>query len=477
MSDGPRLGTKVRALRRREELTQKELAARLEISPSYLNLIEHNHRPLTAPLLIKLAQLFQIDITTFATDDDRRLVEDLIEVFGDPVFDDPDFTTKDLGEFAGTHPDMARAVVKLYGTWLRGRGGGESPDDSQAGDDDPRGFTMGRLPSEEVSDLIQDRMNYFPDLEAAAERLWGDGRLDSTDLYGSLVAWLEDAHKVQVEVRPVGSMHGAVRRFDPRRRTLHLSRVLAPRSMNFQLAHQVGLLGCADILERLSKNQILSSAGSRELARVALANYFAGAVLMPYQEFKDHAEATRWDVELLGHHFRTSFEQVCHRMTTLRRPGQEGLPWHLVRVDIAGNISKHFSATGIRFPRFGAGCPLWNVYRAFQHPDRIRVQLSQMPDGNEFFCIARTIRRGEGGFKAAHTVHAIGMGVALEHADQLVYSEGVDLAHPARIVPIGVTCRLCPRELCEQRAFPQTGTPLKVDPNVRGRSPFVGPRR
>ena len=471
MSEGPRLGTKLRALRRREELTQKELAERLGISASYLNLIEHNNRPLTAPLLIKLAQLFQLDIGSFAADDDRRLVEDLLEVFGDPVFEDPDFTTKDLRDFATIHPEMARAVVKLYGTWLRSRGG--DPDESEAG----AGVAAGRLPSEEVSDLIQDHWNYFPELEEAAEKLWRDARFDANDLYAGLVGWLEDHHQVRVEVRPVGSMHGAMRRFDPRRRTLMLSRVLAPRSMNFQLAHQAALLGCGPILDRLSNSAILSSPGSRELGRVALANYFAGAVLMPYQEFLDQAREVRWDIELLGHHFRTSFEQVCHRMTTLRRPKAEGLPWHLVRVDIAGNISKHFSATGIRFPRFGAGCPLWNVYRAFQHPDRIRVQLSQMPDGKRFFCIARTIRRGEGGFQAAHTVHAIGMGVALEHAEQLVYSQGVDLAQPARIVPIGVTCRLCPRELCEQRAFPQTGTPLKVDPNVRGRSPFVQTRR
>ncbi len=469
MSEGPRLGTKLRALRRREELTQRELAERLGISASYLTLIEHNNRPLTAPLLIKLAQLFQLDVTSFAADDDRRLVEDLLEVFGDPVFDDPDFTTRDLREFATIHPEMARAVVKLYGTWLRSRGT-EAPD---AGASDGPGIAAGRLPSEEVSDLIQDRMNYFPELEEAAERLWRDARFDANDLFAGLVGWLEHHHSIQVEVRPIGSMQGSVRRYDPRRRRLLLSRVLPPRSMNFQLAHQLALLGCGDVLDKLCSSSILDSPGSHELGRVALANYFAGSTLMPYQQFKDQAEAVRWDVELLGHHFRTSFEQVCHRMTTLRRPGNEGLPWHLVRVDIAGNISKHFSATGIRFPRFGAGCPLWNVYRAFQHPDRIRVQLSQMPDGGEFFCLARTIRKGHGGFKAAHTVHAIGMGVALEHADRLVYSDGVDLQKAARVVPIGVTCRLCPRELCEQRAFPQTGAPLRVDPNVRGSSPFV----
>lgn len=467
MTDGPRLGTKVRALRRREELTQKELASRLDISPSYLNLIEHNNRPLTAPLLIKLAQLFHLDISAFSADDDARLVDDLIEVFGDPLFDDPDFTNRDLKDLAATHPLVARAVVQLYGAWMQNRvGSGVSPEPVADG-------ATGRLPSEETSDLLQDRMNYFEELEYAAEALWRSARLDHTDLFAGLVGWLESRHRVAVEVRPVGSMRGAVRRFEPLRKRLLLSRVLPPRSMNFQLAHQIALLEQGPALDRATSDGKLSHAGSKGLARVALANYFAGAVLMPYEEFLELATRTRYDIELLGHHFRTSFEQVCHRVTTLRRPGSVGLPFHLVRVDIAGNISKHFSATGIRFPRFGAGCPLWNVYRAFQHPDRIRVQDSRMPDGSRFFCIARTIRRGHGGYKATHTVHAIGLGVAWEHAAGLVYSDGIDLSSDASIVPIGVTCRLCPRERCEQRAFPRTGAPLRVNPDVRASSPYV----
>jgi predicted transcriptional regulator/DNA-binding XRE family transcriptional regulator len=465
MSQGPRLGTKVRALRRREELSQKELAARLDISASYLNLIEHNHRPLTAPLLIKLARLFHLDISAFSADDDVRLVDDLIEVFGDPLFKDPEFTNKDLKDLAATHPAVSRAVVQLYAAWMQSRVGGDDHELDADG-------VAGRLPSEETSDFLQDRMNYFAELEAAAESLWRRARLDHTDLFAGLVGWLEHEHGIAVEVRPVGSMRGAVRRYEPRRKRLLLSRVLPPRSMNFQLAHQIALVEHGPLLDRTTGEGTLGS-DSRLLAKVALANYFAGAVLMPYEEFVELAGRTRYDIELLGHHFRTSFEQVCHRLTTLRRPDNPGLPFHLVRVDIAGNISKHFSATGIRFPRFGAGCPLWNVYRAFQHSDRIRVQDSQMPDGSRFFCVARTIRRGHGGYNATHTVHAIGLGVAWEHAGDLVYSDGIDLSSDASIVPIGVTCRLCPRESCDQRAFPRSGAPLRVDPDVRASAPYV----
>ncbi len=473
MTDGPRLGTKVRALRRREGLTQKALAGKLDISPSYLNLIEHNHRPLTAPLLIKLAQLFHLDIGAFSADDDGRLVDSLLEVFGDPLFDDPDFTNKDLRDLAATHPGIARGIVTLYGAWVDDRGGKRA--DTPEGDAGADAPTARRLPFEETSDFIQDRMNYFEDLEIAAEGLWSRARLDHSDLFGRLVDFLETRHGITVEVKPVGSMKTAVRRFEPRRSRLLLSRLLPPRSMNFQVAHQIGLLEHGAVLDRLTSDPKLTHPGSRSLARVALANYFAAAVIMPYEEFLTVAQRTRYDIELLGHHFRTSFEQVCHRLTSLRRPGNEGVPFHLIRVDIAGNISKHFSATGIKFPRFGAGCPQWNVYRAFQHPDRIRVQDSQMPNGDRFFCVARTIRRGHGGYKATHTVHAIGLGVAWDQAGELVYSDGIDLASDASIVPIGVTCRMCTREACDQRAFPRTGDPLDVDPNVRGVSPYVRP--
>lgn len=458
-SDGPRLGTKVRALRRRHELTQKELAHRLEISPSYLNLIEHNHRPLTAPLLIKLARLFNLDLAAFSSDDDGQLVDDLVEVFGDPLFDDPDFTNRDLRDLAATHPTVGRAIVKLYASWLGARTAGAEVE------------AAGPLPSEEVSDFIQRRGNHFPELERAADALHREAELDTHDLYASLVAHLQARHGVRVDVWDIEQMQGAVRRYDASRGRLLLSRVLPPRSTNFQLAVQIALLEHGALLDRLVADEELTAV-SRPLARVALANYFAGAVLMPYEPFLRLARSCRYDVELLGHHFRTSFEQVCHRLTTLQGE-QKGVAFHLVRVDIAGNISKHFSATGIRFPRFGAGCPRWNVYRAFQQPDRIRVQLSEMPEGGRFFCVARTIRRGHGGYKAAHTVHAIGLGVALADAPSLVYSDGIDLEADSTPVPIGVTCRLCPREDCEQRAFPRSGAPLRVDPDVRGASPYV----
>jgi predicted transcriptional regulator len=277
-----------------------------------------------------------------------------------------------------------------------------------------------------------------------------------------------------VRIVQVGAMHGATRRYDAEGRELLISEVLRRGSRNFQLAHQIGLMRCTAVLDRLSRDPELTSDESRALCRVALANYFAGAVLMPYDEFIGAAESERHDFELLGHRFRSSFEQVCHRLTTLQRRGARGIPFHMVRVDIAGNISKKFSPSGdLRFPRFGGLCPLWNVHAAFLQPGMIRAQLSRLPDGDSFFSVARTVRKARGGYHAPDVLYAISLGCDIASARRLVYADGVDLGNVAAAVPVGITCRLCERVDCEARAFPSLRHPLKVDENVRGLSFFA----
>jgi predicted transcriptional regulator len=227
------------------------------------------------------------------------------------------------------------------------------------------------------------------------------------------------------------------------------------------------------LLDRLAAEADLADPASLALGRVVLANYFASAVVMPYATFLESARAERYDIELLQNRFGASFEQVCHRLTTLRRPGAEGVPVHMIRVDLAGNISKRFSASGIRFARFSGACPRWNVFTAFMSPGVIRVQVSVMPDGVPYFCLARTVPKGRGGYLAPHTLHAIGLGCRLEHAPALVYSDGVDLDTLDGAVPVGVTCRLCERRDCEQRAFPSIRAGMAVDENVRGPSVYA----
>lgn len=470
MDDQSQLGSRVRLLRRREGLTQRDLADRLGVSVSYLNLIENDRRPLPSALLLKLARLFQVELADFAAADDGRLGHDLAEVFADPLFEGAGVTHAELRELAAESPAVARGVLTLYGAWREAvgeKGGAERGEEAPALD-------PARVASEETSDLLQRHLNHFPALEDAAERLWRDAALDRDDLGHGLTRWLRNAHDVTVRVVSLREAGPHVRRFDAHRRELVLSELLPPRSRNFQLALQLGLLSQGELVDRLLAREPHLSDESLPLARIALASYFAGAVLMPYAPFLEAARDLRYDVELLGHRFRTSYEQVCHRLTTLRRPGAEGVPFHFIRVDIAGNISKRFSASGIRFARFSGACPRWNVFSAFLTPGLIRAQVSVMDDGEPYFCFAATVHKGMGGYRSPQPLHAIGLGCRLEHAGELVYADGVDLKRLDAAMPIGVTCRLCERQGCEQRAFPAAATPQRIDENVRGLNFYAG---
>jgi hypothetical protein len=461
-----RLGAKVRQLRRQEGLSQVQLAERLGISPSYLNLIEGNKRPLTAPLLIRLAQAFHLDLKALAPDDEVRLSESLMEAFGDPLFEEADLPAAEVRELAQAHPTLARAITQLYGAYRAAR---QSLDGLQATLSDGQAFDPDRtrVPAEAVGDFLQRAGNHFPELEDAAERLWAEAKLDGDWLLPGLVKAFE-AKGLAVKVHRTSEHPGQLRRFDAARRELSLSELLPAKSRAFQLAHQWALLEQGALLDRLVADPALGTPGTRALARIALANYFAGAVLMPYEPFLRAVKAERYDVELLGRRFQSSFEQVCHRLTTLRRPGAEGVPFHFLRIDIAGNISKSFSASGIHIARYSGCCPRWNVHAAFLTPGVVRTQVSEMPDGRKYFCIARTLQKDTGGYRGQHAMQAVGLGCDMAHAKELVYADAVRLDQPP--VPVGVTCRLCDRTDCEQRAFPPLQTPLRVDENVRNSS-------
>ncbi len=468
MSESLMLGAKVRALRRREKLTQAQLARRLGVSASYLNLIENNRRPLTVNLLLKLAQEFKLDLAAFGSNEDARLVADLREAFGDPMFDNSGLTPGDIQELAGTMPGAARAVLMLYRRYRSARESAELLSEKLSQQGAP-GAVLAGNPTEEVNDLLQRHGNYFADIEAAAEELWKRAGLDFPDVYGGLIAFLR--REYNIEVRVVRADEGtSMRRYDPKRKLITLSEILAPRTRRFQLAHQVGLITQSEVFDNLGLADEFSSEAARSLARVVLANYFAAAILMPYQPFYEAARDVRYDLELLAHRYRASFEQICHRLTTLRRPHMEGIPLHFIRIDIAGNISKRFSASGIRMPRFSGACPRWNVHAAFLTPGMFRIQLSRMPDGMVYFCLARTVQRATGGYTMPHTVHSIGLGCEARFARDMVYSDGVDLDNLDAATPVGVTCRTCEQLDCEQRVFPSMQHPLEINENIRGMS-------
>ncbi len=468
----PRLGAKVRTLRRRENMSQVQMAQRLGISPSYLNLIESNRRPLPATLLIKLVQLFGVDLHAFGADDDARLVNDLLEAFSDHSFDAYQLTSTDLRDLALNHPQTARAVIAMYSSYKAQREASEELASRLEGDEGG-GMERSQLPSEEVNELVQKHMNHFPELEEGAEELWKKARLDTDELYPGLVRYLDKQHGVSVRIARGGAERGILRRFEAEKKILTLSELLPTRSRTFQLAHQIALVTQHARIGRIVADGHLTTDESRALARVALANYFAGAVIMPYAPFLGACRQERYDVDVIGRRFRVGFEQVCHRYTTLRRPLAEGVPFHMVRIDVAGNISKRFSASGIRFARFSGACPRWNVFAAFMTPGMIRIQLSRFPDGSTYFCIARTITKDSSGYHATVPVQSIGLGCRIEHAREMVYSDGIDLDNTRMMTPVGVTCRLCERSDCEQRAFPSIRHPLQVDENVRGVSLYA----
>jgi hypothetical protein len=461
------LGVKVRGLRRREGLSQAQLADRLGISPSYLNLIENNRRPLPSPLLIKLAQLFRVDLETFASDEQGRATSDLMEVFSDPLFEPHDLTTTDVAEVSAASPNAARAILTLYRAYQGARDSTENLASRLFEGGDLTAVDRFRLPPEEVSDLVQRNGNYFPALEEAAEALWRDAKLSLDHIGTDLVRHLARAHGVEVRFAEWRDEPGMLRRFDPERRVLTLSELLPTRSRSFQVAQQIALLSAGPLLDRLADDPRLSTDESRALGRVALASYFAGAVLMPYAPFLAAARRERNDVDVMGRRFRVSFEQVCHRLTTLRRPGAEGVPFHMIRTDVAGNISKRFSGSGIRMARFSGACPRWNIFAAFSTPGMIRIQLSRMPDGLAYFCIARTVQKDGGGYHDQPGLYAIGLGCQVQYARELVYADGIDLTDEQALVPVGVACRVCDRTQCAQRAQPSMHQPLHVDPNTR----------
>lgn len=469
-----RLGARVRGVRRKHGMSQAELASRLDISASYLNLIEHNKRKLTAPLLIALAQIFELDVARFATQEDEEgLRTGLLEAFSDPLFEEDDLTEPEIRELAQQLPSVARAILKLYQSFnhLRTTSADLSSVVNECG---PGMGDPSHLPSEEVSAFLQRNRNHFPALEQAAEQLWREGRLRPDDVERGLRRVLEVDLGVEVRFVEREALGGALRAFDPHARRLSLRCHLPGRTLRFELAYVLGLLKAAEALDALRDDPRLTSETARALCRVALLNYFAGAVLMPYERILKAARETRYDAEVLAHRFGVGYEQICHRLTTLQRPGALGVPLHLMRVDIAGNISKRFSLSGIQFARFSGACPRWNVHAAFTRPRQIRTQLSEMPDGQRFFCWARTVQRGGPGYHASRTVYAIGLGCAVEHAGQVIYSDGVDLSGQA--VQVGVTCRLCERMDCDQRAMPPLQHPLRIDENVRGLS-FYAPVR
>lgn len=467
------MGVRLKRLREEQQLTQAALAAKLGISLSYLNQLENNQRPLTLPVLMSLNAVFGLDVQSFAEDDEARLISDLREALADPALGET-ITTAELRELALNMPAVGRALVNLNRRYRQTQEqfaaiSARMGDDRQAATD-----IVSSTPFEEVRDFFYRRHNYITELDEAAETLANRMSLPTGRMAPALIAHLEEQHRITVLIDTAGEMDtGTQRLFDPLSRTLRLSSGLRPGQQAFQLATQIAILELKDTIHAIADKGSFTNEESKALARIGLANYFAGALILPYGKFLEAAERRRYDIDLLGHQFGVGFETVCHRLSTLQRHNARGVPFFFIRVDRAGNISKRQSATDFHFSRVGGTCPLWNVYEAFASPGRILTQLARMPDERTYLWIARTVSDRRGGYLASEKTFAIALGCDVRHAGSVVYSRGLDLSDPAVPTPIGMGCKVCERPNCSQRAFPPIGRALHVDETRSHFSPYA----
>ncbi|MCX5001340.1 short-chain fatty acyl-CoA regulator family protein [Streptomyces sp. NBC_00638] len=455
-------GARLRRLREERRMNQAELARLLGISPSYLNQMEHDSRPLTVPVLLRLTEAFGVDPGFFSERDTTRLVADLRETLAGEITE-ARVSPSDLAELASRMPGVANVLLDLgrRNQLLAERLTGTS--DGRDGDRETP-----RSPHEEIRDFFYRRQNYLHDSDLAAEDLAEDIGIRPGDVVRALTARLAEGHGV----RTAGAAGDRLHHFDRATRTLHLSSGLRPGQRAFRMATQLAMLEYGDELDRRAAEDFEPGSPAHDLARIGIANYFAAALILPYRSFHAAAEEARYDIERLTDRYGLGYETVCHRLSTLQRPRLRGVPFSFVRVDRAGNMSKRQSATGFHFSRAGGTCPLWNVYEAFAVPGRIHVQVAEMPDGQGYLWTARAITRHRGGWGEPGKTFAVGLGCEIRHAHRLVYSDGLDLGSAAAVTRIGMGCRVCERLDCPQRAAPPLGSPLRIDQDTSTFIPY-----
>jgi hypothetical protein len=457
------IGPRLRRLRRDLGLTQADMAADLEVSASYIALLERNNRPLTADLLVRLAQTYKVDMAALAGGGGPDETARLQAVLKDPLFADIDRAALDVSDVVTNHPGITEALLRLYTTYQeeqlaladRGAETREPGEGAEASD-----------PVAESRRFLAARRNSFPSLDDAAERLARE-----VAAHDNVTGHLKARHDLRVRRLPSSVMVGSMRRLDRHRREILLDDSLDGASQAFQLALQLAYLELGGEIDAVLSDGSFATESGERLTRRALASYAAAALLMPYSAFARAVEARHYDVEALARQFGCSFEQTAHRLTTLQKPGQERVPFFFIRVDPAGNVSKRLDGAGFPFARHGGGCPLWNVHHAFRTPREIVTQWLELPDGQRFFSIARTVTAGGGAFGAPRVERAIALGCAAEHAGRLIYTQGQPQAMEAA-TPIGVTCRLCQRTECAARSEPPIGRQILPDDIRRTSLPF-----
>ncbi|MEZ5696757.1 MAG: short-chain fatty acyl-CoA regulator family protein [Sphingomonadaceae bacterium] len=455
------MGPRLKRVRRDLGLTQADMAKDLDISPSYVALMERNQRPLTAELLLRLASTYRIDIAALADDESEDMAARLQVVLKDPIFADIDLPALDIADVATSYPGVAEALLRLHTAYSEEQLAGASQRENMAQGE--AGST--NEPVAEARNFLAARRNCFPALDDHAGQVG-----DEAQGLDAMVARLKERHGLTVQFVDPDMMLGALRWHDAHRDRLFVSHLLDHASRKFQIAQQLGLFEARRLVDEALAEGRFTNENARTLSRRALVNYWAGAMLMPYRAFSRAARRTRHDIEALSREFSSSYEQVTHRLVTLQKPGEEGVPFFFIRIDRAGNVSKRLDAAGFPFARHGGRCPLWNIHHCFSTPGSIVTQRVELPDGQRFVSIARTVSAGGGSHAAPRAMRAVALACAEDHAAQLAYFDDLQRHEPT---PIGVACHICHRPRCIARSAPPIGREIRPDTYRDAGTPFA----
>ncbi|MGI1663656.1 helix-turn-helix domain-containing protein [Palleronia sp. KMU-117] len=461
------IGPRLRRLRLEHGETQAQMARALGISTSYVNLLEKNERSVSVPVMLKLFEAYGVDWRDIAEDDDTSTLADLRAALQDPLFEvqRPDLTQLRAAQIHS--PDLVSSFLKLHRAFLAATdqllslaGAGEAREVLQSS------------PEATVHNFFRRNRNHFEALEAAAGRFWEGERVPTDDAYARVKARLLDKLGLRVRLVTVAEMPDTLRQYDEARREVLLSEALDHPNRLFQLVHVAGLIEQRAVLDDLLAQSGIDDPHGLARCRVELANYFAAAVLMPYGPFLAEALASKYDFDHLATRFGVSFEQACHRATTLQRSGAQGVPFFFLRIDKAGNVTKRFNATDFHLAEYGGACPRLEVHSSFRTPGRIVPQFVEMPDASQFFVFARTVDRPSFTRHSQDMRLAVAMGCGVEHVGQIGYAEDLRLSD-ARTTPIGINCRVCPRMSCDQRAHQAAVISEPLDERRRGATRYA----
>jgi predicted transcriptional regulator/transcriptional regulator with XRE-family HTH domain len=461
------VGPQLRQLRRERKQTQAEMAKALGISPGYVNLLENNQRSLSVRLLMALADAYQVDWRDIVHDETSNLLAELRSVIRDPMFSGGVPDLQELRAAIDHAPRLVEHFLNLYGihrTTLE-RIMRQGTAGAQEG-------LLATSAEAVIHDFFRNHSNYFHRLEVAAEQLRAAEPCEAEDIYAVLKARLFNRHGIGVQRRAVEEMTQALRVYDRNERVIHLSEALDHRNRVFQLTHVLCLVEFQDLLDELTADSGITQRTSLARCHVELANYFAAAFLMPYEPFLRIAESTAYDIDRIAARFAVSFEQACHRLTTLQRPGAQGVPFFFLRIDKAGNVTKRFNSTSFHLAEYGGACPVWNIHMAFRTPGAILPQFVELPDGDRFFTISRTADRPAASFETQDHRLAVALGCEFRYASKLRYAASYKLDDSLTFSRIGINCHLCPRQACSQRAHQPVFMELPLDTTRRGNTRY-----